>query len=190
MFFLTKKAEEDFRQRYPALFQSILELERQESEAASGARAAWLHRHVRAPWTTEEGRRGKIRELRRVFIPCPKRLHKATYRRLLRRHDRVLVALDALPYRRTWPIVRQRLETQLINRLYRIRRRLGLRVPGPPSRKWYRVGAAAAFLCISAKTLIRWTASGRIACERSPWGQRQRRYRRADLVALLKELPT
>jgi hypothetical protein len=190
VFLLSQKAEQDFRQRYPALFQEIVALERREAQSITVVRRANSEPHARAPWSMEEDRRAKIRELRRQFIPCPKGLHKATYRRLLRRHDHVLVTLDGIPFRRTWPIVRQRIETQLLNRLYRIRRRLGLRVPAPPTRPWYRIGAAAALLCISPKTLLRWTAKGRIACERSPWGKRQRRYRRADLVALLKELST
>src|SRR5687767_617793 len=54
------------------------------------------------PWSTEADRRATIRALRSQFIPCPKGLHKATYRRLLREHDRVLVELDRLQFRRTW----------------------------------------------------------------------------------------
>src|SRR5262245_31732908 len=123
VFFVSKAAEEDFKRRYPILFGQIVEQEHRE--ARSSARTASVHRWARAPWSTDEERRARIRDLRREFIPCPKRLHKSTYRRLLRRHDRVLVNLDVVPYRRTWLIVRKRVETQLLNRLYRIRRRLG-----------------------------------------------------------------
>ena len=126
--------------------------------------------------------------MRREFIPCPKGLHRATFRRLLREQGRILTRLEQLPSRRTWPVVRKRLRTELHNRLYRIRRRLGLRVRGPRSRQWYRTGAAAAFVGVSGKTLLRWTAQGRIDCERSPWGTRQRHYRRRDLVRLIAEL--
>lgn len=129
-----------------------------------------------------------FRDRRRQFIPCPPGLHKATYRRLLRQRARVLTKLERLPYRRTWRVVRKRLRTEFQNRLLRIERRLGLRVPVPAARTWYRSGAAAAFVGVSAKTLLRWTAQGLIACERSPWGHQQRRYRRSDLVRLIKEL--
>jgi len=145
-------------------------------------------RDARTPWSTEEDRRATIRALRRAFIPRPDGLHKATYGRLLREHDRILVELDRLPLRQTWAIVRQRVQTQLLHRLHRIRQHLGLRVPRPIPRKWYRTGAAAAFVGVSSKTLLRWTAHGRVRCERSPWGHRQRRYRHSDLVALAKEL--
>jgi hypothetical protein len=141
-----------------------------------------------APWSTEDDRRATIRALRRAFIPRPRGLHKATYGRLLREHDRILVELDRLPVRLTWAIVRRRIQTQLLHRLHRIRQRLGLRVPRPTPRKWYRTGAAAAFVGISSKTLLRWTAQGRVRCERSPWGHRQRRYRHSDLVALVKDV--
>ena len=140
------------------------------------------------PWSTEDDRRGTIRALRRAFIPRPQGVHKATYQRLLREHDRILVELDRLPLRQTWAIVRKRVQTQLLHRLHRVRGRLGLRVPRPTPRKWYRTGAAAAFVGVSSKTLLRWTARGRVRCERSPWGHRQRRYRHSDLVALVKDV--
>src|SRR5687767_1992134 len=50
-------------------------------------------RNAPTPWATEDDRRGTIRALRRAFIPHPHGLHKATYRRLLREHDRILVEL-------------------------------------------------------------------------------------------------
>src|SRR5207247_4897430 len=108
-----------------------------------------------------------LRHLSREFIPRPRGLHRATYRRLLRAHARIVAQLEALPYRRTWPVVRKRLRTEFNNRLMRVRRRLGLRVPHPPARRWYRTGEAAAFVGVSTKTLLRWTARGRVACERS-----------------------
>ena len=92
-----------------------------------------------------------FREMRRQFIPCPKRLHRATLRRLLREQHRILRMLKELPSRRTWPVVRKRLRTEFHNRLYRIRRRLGLRVRGPRPRQWYRTSAAAAFAGVSGK---------------------------------------
>ena len=129
-----------------------------------------------------------LRHLSREFIPRPRGLHRATYRRLLRAHARIVAQLEALPYRRTWPVVRTRLAAEFSNRLLRVRRRLGLRVPRPPARKWYRTGEAAVFVGISPKTLLRWTAQGRVTCERSPWGHRQRHYRHRDLVRLVREL--
>jgi len=128
------------------------------------------------------------RDLGREFIPRPRGLHRATYRRLLRVHTRIVAQLKAIPYRRTWSIVRKRLRTEFNNRLLRVRRRLGLRVSCPPARKWYRTGEAAVFVGVSPKTLLRWTAKGRITCERSPWRHRQRHYRHRDLVRLVREL--
>jgi hypothetical protein len=135
-----------------------------------------------------EDTRQAIREVRRQFIPCPPSLHKATYRRLLRQQAHILTEIERLPNRRTWPVVRRRLRTEFHNRLNRIRRRLGVRVPRPSAQKWYRTSAAAAFIGVSSKTLLRWTARGRVPCERSPWGHRQRRYRHRDLVAVVKAL--
>jgi hypothetical protein len=140
------------------------------------------------PTPAQEDQRVSLRPLAREFIPCPKGLHRATYRRLLRAHGRIVAQLERLPYRRTWPVVRKRLQTEFQNRLSRVRRRLGLRVPHPPARRWYRTGEAAAFVGVSTKTLLRWTARGHVACERSPWGHRQRRYRHRDLVRLVQEL--
>src|SRR5207253_5800894 len=117
-----------------------------------------------------------------------KGLHRATYRRLLRAHGRIVAQLERLPSRRLWPVVRKRLRTEFQNRLNRVRRRLGLRVTRSPARRWYRIGEAAAFVGVSTKTLLRWTARGRVACERSPWGHRHRRYRHRDLVRMVQEL--
>ncbi len=128
------------------------------------------------------------RALGREFIPCPPGLHRGIYRRLLREHARIVAQLERVASLRTWPIFRKRVETQLRNRLLRVRRHLGLRVPRPPVRTWYRTGEAAAFIGVSSKTLLRWTKRGRVACERSPWGRRQRHYRRRELVRLVREL--
>jgi excisionase family DNA binding protein len=48
---------------------------------------------------------------------------------------------------------------------------------------------AARFLGVSATSLRRWTNSGRLACVRVG-GRRERRFRLADLVAMLEEQPT
>ena len=138
------------------------------------------------PATASDDGEPSFRELRRQFIPCPKGLHRATYRRLLRLRLRALKQLEGVPFRRTWPIVRKRLRSEFTNTLHRINRRLGVRVSRPPTRRWYRTGEAAAFLGVSSKTLLRWTARGRITAERSPWGKRQRRYRHVDLVRLVQ----
>ena len=157
-------------------------------------------RHRRSPGSTSYGvprdrwaeriedSRQTIREIRREFVPRLSGLHKETYKRLLRQHARILLEIERLPSRHTWPVVRKRLRTEYQNRLNRIRHRLGLRVPRPSARNWYRTGAAAAFIGVSSKTLLRWTARGRVPCERSPWGHRQRRYRHRDLVAVVKAL--
>ncbi len=129
-----------------------------------------------------------LRQLSREFIPRPPGLPRATYLRLLREHARIVAQLEALSGRWTWPIVRKRLRTEFNNRLRRVRRRLGLRVARPPARRWYRTAEAAAFIGISSKTLLRWTAKGRTTCERSPWGHKQRHYRHRDLVRLVREL--
>src|SRR2546430_423279 len=144
-----------------------------------------------APATADDAKenyRMDLRQLGREFMARPRGLHLATYRRLLRVHARIVAQLEHLSYRHTWPVVRKRLHTEFQNRLLRVRRRLGLRVPRPPAKKWYRIGEAAAFVGVSTKTLLRWTARGRVACERSPWGHRQRRYRHRDLVRLIREL--
>jgi len=107
------------------------------------------------PTLAQEDHRVSLRPLAREFIPCPKGLHRATYRRLLRAHGRIVAQLERLPYRRTWPVVRKRLQTEFQNRLNRVRRRLGLRVPHPPARRWYRTSEAAAFVGVSSKTLLR-----------------------------------
>jgi hypothetical protein len=90
-------------------------------------------------------------------ISCPRGLHRATYRRLLR-------------WRPLRPRIRHRLETLLRHRLLRIREHLGLEPSRSPGREWVRVGSAAAFLHVSTRTLCRWTNQDKIACHRVPGG--------------------
>jgi hypothetical protein len=130
----------------------------------------------------------RYRPKREEFIPCPTGLHRATYRRLLREHARILAQLARLPQRRLDPHVRKRLQTEFDHRLRRVRRRLGLRVPLPRSRTWYRTGAAAAFIGVSSRTLVRWADAGRIACERSDAGHRQRFFRHRELARVVRGL--
>src|SRR6266446_5409406 len=72
------------------------------------------------PTLAQEDYRVSLRPLAREFIPRPKGLHRATYRRLLRAHGRIVAQLEALPYRRTWPVVRKRLAAEFSNRLLRV----------------------------------------------------------------------
>ena len=57
--------------------------------------------------------------------------------------------------------------------------------PTTTERRWLRLGPAAELLGVSANTLRRWSDAGRIACYRSAGGHR--RFRRADIEALLRE---
>jgi hypothetical protein len=132
--------------------------------------------------------RARYRIKREEFIPCPTGLHRATYRRLLREHARILAQLARLPQRRLYPHVRKRLQTEFANRLRRVRRRLGLRVPLPRARTWYRTGAAAAFIGVSSKTLLRWADAGLVACERSDRGHQQRFFHHRELARVVQGL--
>jgi hypothetical protein len=78
----------------------------------------------------------------RVKVPCPRGLHRATYQRLVNEYNRVLAALTALSNRKLWPHLRAAYEHQFLNRIVRIRRRLGLPTPEPPARRWYRASDA------------------------------------------------
>ncbi len=71
----------------------------------------------------------------RLEVPCPRGLHHATYQRLVNEYNRVLAALTALPNRKLWPHLRTAYEHQFLNRIVRIRRRLGLPTPEPPARR-------------------------------------------------------
>ncbi len=115
-------------------------------------------------------------------------LHPRRFARLVREHDRLCKRLEELPARRTWPRVRARLETQFRNRLARIRRQLGLRVPEPSRRKWYRVSAAAQMLGVSTRTLIRWEQAGVIKSRRAAWWAAHRYFADADLRRLRARL--
>jgi len=110
----------------------------------------------------------------RLEVPCPRGLHRATYQRLVNEYNRVLAALTALPNRKLWPHLRTAYEHQFLNRIVRIRRRLGLPTPEPPARRWYRASDAALFLGVSTKSVLRWTATGFVRCERA--GDRAHRY--------------
>jgi hypothetical protein len=96
-----------------------------------------------------------------------------TYRRLVNEYNRVLDKLMALPRRRLWPGMRRAYEHQFLNRIVRIRRRLRLPTPEPPPRRWYRTSEAALFLGVSTKSVLRWTASGFLVCDRAGhWAHR------------------
>jgi hypothetical protein len=110
----------------------------------------------------------------RLEVPCPRGLHNATYHHLVKEYNRVLAALTALPNRKLWPHLRTAYEHQFLNRIVRIRRRLGLPTPEPPARRWYRASDAALFLGVSTKSVLRWTATGFVRCERA--GHRGHRY--------------
>jgi PEP-CTERM motif-containing protein len=86
-----------------------------------------------------------------LVVPCPRGLHRATYMRLVNEYNRLLEKLDALPTRQLWPSMRKAYEHQFLNRILRIRRRLGLPTPEPRARRWYRTGEAA--LLLGANTI-------------------------------------
>jgi helix-turn-helix protein len=103
-------------------------------------------------------------------VPCPKGLHRGTYQRLVNEYNRLLAKLDALPGRRLWPHMRKAYKHQFLNRILRIRRRLGLPTPEPSARRWYRISDAALILGVSTKSVLRWTSSGFLRCERAGYG--------------------
>ena len=120
---------------------------------------------------------------------CPRGLHRATYQRLANEYNRLLKELAALPRRKLWPRIRKAYEHQFLNRIVRIRRRLGLPTPEPPVRRWYRTGEAALFLGVSTKSVLRWTASGSLRCERvGYWAHRY--YAVEELVRVQRKLKT
>ena len=57
--------------------------------------------------------------------------------------------------------------------------------PSGNDRRWLRLGAAAELLGVSENTLRRWSDAGKLVCYRSAGGHR--RYRRADVDALLRD---
>lgn len=115
-------------------------------------------------------------------VPCPAGMRRATHGRLVRKHNRLLERLRRVPYRPVPGRVRRRIETLLRNQLRRVRRRLRLPEPEPPRRQWYPVSAAAEFLGISGRTLLRWSAAGRIETWQTPGGHR--RFHARDLTRL------
>ena len=115
-------------------------------------------------------------------VPCPAGMHRATHGRLVRKHNRLLERLRRIPYRPVPGRVRRRIETLLRNQLRRVRRRLRLPEPEPPRRQWYPVSAAADVLGISGRTLLRWSAAGRIETWQTPGGHR--RFNVRDLTRL------
>jgi hypothetical protein len=124
-----------------------------------------------------------------LVVPCPRGLHRATYARLVNEYNRLLAKLDALPARTLWPSMRKAYEHQFLNRILRIRRRLGLPTPEPRARRWYRTGEAALLLGVSTKSLLRWTASGFVRCERAgDWAHRY--YAAEELVRVQRRLKT
>jgi hypothetical protein len=94
----------------------------------------------------------------RLEVICPRGLHHATYQRLVNEYNRVLEKLNALPSRALWPHLRKAYEHQFLNRIVR----------------WYRASDAALFLGVSTKSVLRWTATGFLRCERA--GDRAHRY--------------
>jgi len=130
--------------------------------------------HIYRRWPRRSRSEPVIRRWRDRLVPAkgiqvsrPQGLRHTTYRRLVNEYNRVLDNLAVLPRRRLWPGMRRAYEHQFLNRIVRIRRRLGLPTPEPPTRRWYRTGEAALFLGVSTKSVLRWTASGFLVCERA-----------------------
>ncbi len=120
-------------------------------------------------------------------VPCRPGLHRATYQRLLREYRRLLSKLDELPRRHLGRYLQRAYQRQFENRIIRIRRRLGLPTPHPRTKPWYRTTEAALYLGISAKTLLRWTACGRVRCSRAGyWAHRY--YAAAELARVRRQL--
>jgi excisionase family DNA binding protein len=117
-----------------------------------------------------------------VSVPRPTGMRRATHGRLIRKHNRLLERLRRAPYRPVPGRVRRRIDTLLRNQLRRVRRRLRLPAPEPPRRQWYPVSAAADFLGISGRTLLRWSKAGRIETWQTPGGHR--RFHVRDLTRL------
>jgi hypothetical protein len=120
-------------------------------------------------------------------VPCPPGLHRGTYGRLVNEYNRLLAQIDALPNRRLPPRLQTAYEHQFLNRIIRVRRRLGLSTPGPPERQSYRAGEAALFLGVSTKSLVRWANAGFIRCERGSYRE-HRYYTMRELVRVRRLL--
>lgn len=122
-------------------------------------------------------------------VPCPPGLHRSTYGRLVNEYNRLLSQLEALPGRKLYPSLRKAYEHQFLNRIVRIRRRLRLLTPQPRDRRWYRTAEAALFLGVSTKSLVRWTNSGFIGCERASY-RTHRYYALRELTRVRRLLNT
>jgi len=109
-------------------------------------------------------------------------MRRATYRRLMKRHETLRVALVKVSFRRLDPLVRNRLDSQFRNALRRVRRELGLPEWEPGLRIWYSLSAAAGYLGISPRTLLRWDAASIIPSGRTVG--RHRRFHHRDLARL------
>lgn len=133
--------------------------------------------------------RGRLVPTEVIRVSRPPGLRPTTYRRLVNEYNRVLDKLLALPGRRLGPGMRRAYEHQFLNRIVRIRRRLGLPTPEPPTRRWYRTGEAALFLGVSTKSVLRWTASGFLVCERAHYST-HRYYAVEELLRVRRLLST
>jgi len=147
-------------------------------------------------WPRRRRQEPLIRQWRDRLVPTeviqvsrPLGLRHATYRRLVNEYNRVLDNLAALPGRRLWPSMQRAYEHQFLNRIVRIRRRLGLPTPEPPTKRWYRTGEAALFLGVSTKSVLRWTATGFVVCERADYST-HRYYAVEELLRVRRLLNT
>ena len=152
---------------------------------------------VQRPWRPRRRRPEPfVRQWRDLLVPTeslevprPRGLRHATYLRLVNEYNRLLEEIAALPRRQLWTRMRKAYEHQFLNRIVRIRRRLGLPTPEPPARPWYRTGEAALFLGVSTKSVLRWTASGFLRCERAGhWAHRY--YAVEELLRVQRRLKT
>ena len=141
----------------------------------------WRHAHRRRRPDEAKPAASLPAPLRGV-VPCPAGMRHATQGRLVRKHNRLLQHLRQVPCRPFPEVVRKRIVTRLRNQLRRVRRRLRLPEPEPRPRRWYPVSAAANFLGISSRTLLRWSAAGRIETWQTPGGHR--RFHARDLARL------
>lgn len=147
----------------------------------------WPHRRRSEPVICQW--RERLVPTKAIQVARPHGLRHTTYQRLVNEYNRALDNLAALPTRRLWPSMRRAYEHQFLNRIVRIRRRLGLPTPEPPTRRWYRTGEAALFLGVSTKSVLRWTASGFLVCERAHYST-HRYYAVEELLRVRRLLKT
>src|SRR5213594_1248564 len=76
------------------------------------------------------------RQWRALLVPSeplqvsrPRGLRQLSYERLVDEYNRLLEEIAALPTRELWPHIRKAYEHQFLNRIVRVRRRLGLPAP-------------------------------------------------------------